>query len=161
MIALPHFYRKWFQLRHSKICKKLKNTLFKRSQHSLLNLRLLQNYFLGMLLCPNFELNSFYRFASLCQKMVSTLWLKNLQKKLKNVLFKRSEHSFLILKLLQNHFLRMFLCPNLNRFEHFTSLSRKTVSTSSFQKFAKSWKMPFSNAQNIRYWAQGSFKMIF
>ena len=28
------------------------------------------------------------------------------------------------------------------------------------QKFAKNWKMPFSNAQNIRFWAQGSFKTI-
>ena len=29
------------------------------------------------------------------------------------------------------------------------------------QKIAKSWKMLFSNAHNIRFWAQGSFKTIF
>ena len=29
------------------------------------------------------------------------------------------------------------------------------------QKLEKNWKIPFSNAQNIRFWAQGSFKTIF
>ena len=29
------------------------------------------------------------------------------------------------------------------------------------QKFAKNWKMPFSNTQNIGFWAQGSFRTIF
>ena len=29
------------------------------------------------------------------------------------------------------------------------------------EKFAKGWKMPFSNDQNIYFWAQGSFKIIF
>ena len=29
------------------------------------------------------------------------------------------------------------------------------------QKFELNWKMPFSNTQNIRFWAQGSLKTIF
>ena len=157
MIALPHFYRKWFQLRHSKICKNLKNALFKRSQHSLMNLRLLQNYFLRMLLCPNFDLNSFYHFArksfQLCHSKICKKTEKCALQTFRTFVFE--------LKVAPKPFSKNVLMPKLNRFEHFTSLSRKTVSTSSFQKFAKSWKMPFSNAQNIRFWAQGSFKTIF
>ena len=34
MNSLLHFPRNWFQLHHSKICKKLKNALFKSSEHS-------------------------------------------------------------------------------------------------------------------------------
>ena len=71
MNVLPHFPWKWFQLRHSNICKKLKNTLFKRLQHSFLSSRLLQNHFLRRFLCPNFDLNRFEHVASLSQKMVS------------------------------------------------------------------------------------------
>ena len=77
---MPHFPRKWFQLRYSKICKKLKNAFFKRSEDSLLSSRLLQNHFLRRFLWPNFDLNSFESFVSLYQKTVSTLLLKNLQK---------------------------------------------------------------------------------
>ena len=29
------------------------------------------------------------------------------------------------------------------------------------QKFVKNWKIPFSNAQNIRFWPKGSRKTIF
>ena len=29
------------------------------------------------------------------------------------------------------------------------------------QKFQKNWKMPFSYAPNIRFWAERSFKTIF
>ena len=77
---MPHFPRKRSQLRHSKTCKKLKNSLFKRSQHSFLSSSLLQNHFLRRFLWPNFDLNSFERFALLFLKMVSTLPLKTLQK---------------------------------------------------------------------------------
>ena len=56
------------------------NTLFKRSEHSFQSSKLLQNHFLRSSLYPSFDLNSFERFASLSQKMVSTQLLKNLQK---------------------------------------------------------------------------------
>ena len=69
MNALPHFSKKWFQLRQSEICKKLKNTIFKRTHYWLLSSRKLQNYFLIRLLWPNFDLNSFECFASLSQKI--------------------------------------------------------------------------------------------
>ena len=29
------------------------------------------------------------------------------------------------------------------------------------QKFAKDWKMLFSNVQNIRFWPQGTFETVF
>ena len=29
------------------------------------------------------------------------------------------------------------------------------------QKFQENWKTPFWNTDNIRFWAQGSFKTIF
>ena len=80
MNALPHFPRKWFQLSYSKICKNLKNALFKRLQNSFMSSRLLQNHFLWSFSWPNFDLNSFERFASLSQKTVSTSPLKNLKK---------------------------------------------------------------------------------
>ena len=35
--ALSCFRRKQFQLRHSKICKKMKNAIFKRSEHLFLS----------------------------------------------------------------------------------------------------------------------------
>ena len=40
----------------------------------------LYNYFLKFLLKPNFDLNSFERFASLSQKTLSTSLLKKFQK---------------------------------------------------------------------------------
>ena len=35
------------------------------------------------------------------------------------------------------------------------------ISTLSLKKLQKNWKMTFSDAQNIRFWAQGSSKTIF
>ena len=46
LIFFLTFLRKRFQLRHSKICKKLKNALFKRSEYSFLSSRWFQNHFL-------------------------------------------------------------------------------------------------------------------
>ena len=79
-MALPHFLKKWFQLRHSKISKKLKNALFKHSEHLFLSSRYLQNIFLRSSLWPTFDLKFFERFASLSQKMFSPSPLKNLLK---------------------------------------------------------------------------------
>ena len=78
--ALPHFPRNRFQLCHSKTCKKLNNALLKHSQYSFWRSRYLQNSFLRSFLWPKFDLNSVERFASLCQKIIWTLSLKNLQK---------------------------------------------------------------------------------
>ena len=82
---MPHFPRKRFQLRHSKIYKKLENAFFKCSEHSFLSSKKLQNHFLRSFLWPNFDLITFEHFASLSQKMVSILSLKN---------FRETEWSF-------------------------------------------------------------------
>ena len=62
MNVLPHFARKWFQLCHTKTWKRLKNALFKCSEHSFLSSRLLQNHFLRRFLGWNLHLNSFALF---------------------------------------------------------------------------------------------------
>ena len=77
--VLLYFPGKWFQLHHLKSCKELNNALFKRSEHSVFSWKYLSNHFLRSFLWPNFDLNSFERFALLSQKMVSTSSLKNLQ----------------------------------------------------------------------------------
>ena len=78
--TLLPFPEKQFQLRHSKICKKLKNELFKHSQYSFFGSRLLQNDLLRRVLCPNFDLNRFEHFASLFWKTVSASSLTILEK---------------------------------------------------------------------------------
>ena len=40
--TLPHFPRQWFQLRQSKICRKLNHVIFKRLQYLFLSARKLQ-----------------------------------------------------------------------------------------------------------------------
>ena len=77
---LLNFPRKWFQLRHSKIFKKLKNSLSQRSEHSFVSSRSLQNDFVRCFLWRNCELNSYECFASLSLNMIRISTLKNLQK---------------------------------------------------------------------------------
>ena len=60
--------------------KNLQKCYFKCPQYSFLSSRKLEKHFLRSFLWPNFDLNSSLRFASLSQKMVSTLSLKNFQK---------------------------------------------------------------------------------
>ena len=105
---------------------------------------------------------SLERFPSLCQEVISLWSLKNLSN-LKNESFKHTQHPFLSLKYLQNHFLRNFVWANfdLNSFERFGSLFHKMVSTSSLKNLQKIKKRPFGNTDNIRFWAKGSFKTIF
>ena len=62
--TLLNFLKKWFQLRDSKTCKKLKNAFFKWAKHWFLSSRLLQNQFIRRFLFPT----------------VSTPSLKSLQK---------------------------------------------------------------------------------
>ena len=60
--------------------KAKKNPIFKRPQYWFLSSMWLQNHFLKSFLWPNFDLNSFWCFASISQKIVSTLTLKNFKK---------------------------------------------------------------------------------
>ena len=147
MSTLPHFPRKWFQLRHSKIRKKQKSALLKPSQHTFLSWRQLQNHFLRTLLRSNFDLNSLKHFASLSQKMVPTSPLKNLQITEKKNLLKCSHNPFLRSRYLQNHFIRRFLWPN--SFERFGSLSQEMVSTSSLKNLQKTEKRPFQTLKTF------------
>ena len=64
---------------------------------------------------------------------------------LKNESFKHTQHPFLSLKYLQNHFLRNFVWANfdLNSFERFASLSLKVISTWSCRNLQKTVKCPF------------------
>ena len=80
MNALPYFPSKCFQLPYSKICKKLENAIFKRSQHSFLSPKLLDIALLRSYLSANFDLSSLERFALLSQKIISTWSIKNLEK---------------------------------------------------------------------------------
>ena len=76
-------------------------------------------------------------------------------KKLKNGLFKPSEHLFF-----QNHFLKCLPWPTLDLK---TLCFAFTVSGFNFivQKCGKNWKLSFLKVQNICFWLQGSFKTIF
>ena len=132
MNALPHFSRKWFQCRHSKIYTKLKNDLFKCSEHSFLTSRWLQNHFLRSFLWPNFDLNSFESFASLSQKMISTLSLKDLQKT-ENCSFQMLRILVFELKLPIKPFSKKLPITN----------SQKRDSTSSLKNLQKTEKWPF------------------
>ena len=147
MNALLYFPRKQFQLRHSKICKNLKNALDKRTKHWLLSFRRLQNHFLRSFLWPNFDLNCFERFAWLFQKMVSTLPLKNLQKT-EECPFQMLRTFVFELKVASKPFSEML---NLTNFGFKTLCLAFTVSGFNFlvQKFAKNWILLFSKAQNL------------
>ena len=66
------------------------------------------------------------------------------------------------LKVATKLFKRSFLSPHfdltaLNALPHFLRKWFHFVT----QKFAKDWKLTFWSAQNIRFWAQGSFKILF
>ena len=148
--TLPHSQTKWFQLRQSKISKKPRNAIFKRPQYWLLNSRNLQTHFLRSFLWPYFDLNSFWCFVSLSHKMISTSSIKNF-KKLKISLSKCKEHSLLISRSLQNHFLKSFLWPTLNLhcLEGSVSFSQKTVSTSSLKTVQKTENALFKHSEYL------------
>ena len=110
---------------------------------------------------PNFNLNTFSCIASLSQKTFSTSLNKNVQK-LKNVLFKHSEHSFLNSRNLQNHFVRSFLCLNfnLNSFWCFALFSQKMISTLSFKNFQKTEKCPFQTIRTFVFELKVAWKLF-
>ena len=154
--------RKWFQPGHSKTCKKLKKVHFKRWQYSCLSSRYPQDHFLRSLLSPSFDLNRFGRFASLSQKMVSTSPLKTLEKSEKRP-FQTLTTGFFELNVASKPFSKKFPLIKL-WFKQFKTL-RLTFPENSFnfvtQNVAKNWKIVFSNAKKLRFWAQGSYKIIF
>ena len=112
------FYQKMVSASSIKISKKITYAIFTPQQCLFLSSKKFQNHFLTSLLWPNFNLNTFWCFASFSQIMVSTSSFKKF-KKLKIVFSKYSEHSFWISRLLQNHFLKRFswLTLTLNSFE--------------------------------------------
>ena len=130
-----------------KDCKKLKISLSKCLEHSFLISRSLQNYFLKSFLWPTWNFIRLESSLSLSQKWFQFRHSK-ICEKLKNVFFKRSEHSFLSSRSLQNHFLRNFLWPNfdLNSFEHFVWLFQEMVSTSSIKNLKKTKKWNFQTS---------------
>ena len=95
-------------------------------------------------------LAKFWFKISLSRKMVSTSSLKNC-KKLKISLSKCSKHSFLMPRLLQNHFSKSFLWSslNLNDLEGSVSLSQKTVSTLSIKNLQKPGKCSFQTLRTF------------
>ena len=142
----------------------------KRSQHSFLRSKYLQNHFIRRFLWPNLDLNSFERFASLYQEMVSTSLLKNLQKTekrsfqtLKTFLFELEKTFLFELEVAPKSFSKKLPTTKF-RFKTFWMLCL-TYPENSFnsatQKLAKNWKMLYWNAHNIHFWAQRSFKTIF
>ena len=90
--------------------KKLKNTKFNGSQHSLLTTRQLQNYFLKSFVRPNFDLKGFQRVVSLSQKTVSILSLKYLHKSGKHH-FKRQKICAFVLKVASKPFFKILPMP--------------------------------------------------
>ena len=84
--------------------------------------------------------------------------------KLKNVFFKRSEHSIFTSSQLQNHFLKSVILQTSksNRFEDFASHLQKSVLISYlFLQIAKWLKLLFGNAYINRLWPQCRFRGIF
>ena len=146
---MSRFPRERFQLRHSKMWKKLKNAPFRRLQYSFLSLRKLQNYFLRRFLWPNFDLNSFWCFASLSQLCYSKIC-----KKLKNIIFvvelevasKQFSNVLPRTKLWFKQFWKLCLAFPENAFNFAT------------QKFAKNWKMALLEVHKIWFWPESSFK---
>ena len=117
-----------------KILQKAETCPFHKLKTFVFALTIAAKPFSEKLLWPNFDLNSFKWFASPYKKKVSTSSLKNLQKTKKRT-FQTFRKFIIESKVASNHFLRSFLWPNfdLNSFEHFASLSQKTVSISSIK----------------------------
>ena len=159
--AFLDFSRKGFQIRHSKISKKLRNALFKRLQHWLLRSRY-EKHFLWYFLRPNFHSSSLERFPSLCQEVISLWSLKNLSKSERRS-FQADKTFVLELKVPPKPFSKKLLFSKF-WFKQFWTLCF-TFPESDFnlvmQKLAKNCKMPFPRAHNICFWGQGSFKDIF
>ena len=133
--------------------EKTEKCSFQTLRAFIFDLKVASESFSRKLSMTKFWFNSFLYFASLSQKTVSTSSLKNLQKT-KISLSKCPEHSFLISRSLQNHFLKRFLWPilNVNDLKSSVSFSQKVASTSSPNNLQKTWKLLFSNAQNLRFW---------
>ena len=142
---MPYFPWKWFQLRQSKIYKRLKKCYFQTLTILVLEIKEASKLFSKNVTMTRFWFKQFLMFFfSLSKKIISTLSLKNC-KDLKTSLFKCLEHSFLISRSIQNLFLKSFLWPtlDLDGLEGFVSQSQKTISFSSLKNLQKSEKLPF------------------
>ena len=94
--------------------------------------------------------------------MVSTSLLKNVQKTEK-CSFQRVRTFIFELKVASRPFSKKVIMAKF-WFEYILTLCLSFPENGfNFvnQKSAKNWKMLFSNTQNIRFWAQGSFETIF
>ena len=131
--------------------KKLKNTKFNGSQHSLLTTRQLQNYFLKSFVRPNFDLKGFQRVVSFSQKTVSILSLKYLHKSGKRH-FKRHKIFAFVVKVASKPFFKNTFYAQiqteivLNALPHFPR-NQFQLRHSKMSKTLK--KMRFSKVQNI------------
>ena len=130
---LCYILRKWFQLCHSKICKNLKNALFKGFY-----LRVASKPFPEMLTMANFRFKDFWMpcppFALSSFNFINLKLAKNW----KLPFSKGSEHLF-NLKVVSKPFSKMLLCPSsaLHNFICFTLLFPKTISTWSLKNVQK------------------------
>ena len=124
--VLPHFPRKWFQLRYSAVCKKLKNALFKSSEHLFLRSRLASKPISKKFPMTKFTCKQFLCFASILQKIVLTSSFRNLQK-IKKCPF----------QMLRTFVFDFKVASKPISFREFDLLSVKTVSTSSLENLHK------------------------
>ena len=74
-------------------------------------------------------------------------------KKLKNVVFNASEHSFSTARWPKNHFAKSFIWANIDLKMFLTFFLAFPENGFNFvtQKFPKNWKISFSKVQNIRF----------
>ena len=144
---LCYILRKWFQLCHSKICKNLKNALFKGFY-----LRVASKPFPEMLTTADVRFKDFWMpcppFTLSCFNFINLKCPKNW----KLPFSKGSEHLF-NLEVVSKPFSKMLSIPEF-RFTQFHMLylafplNNFNLAT---EKRAKKLKTPFSNAQNIRF----------
>ena len=161
-LCFTSLFQKMFSTSLLKNCEKLKTDLSKCSEHSFFILRSPLNYFLKGFFWPTLNLNGLEGSASLYKKTVSTSLLKNFQK-MKQSHFQRFRTFVFEVKLASKPFSEILPMTNFE-FKRSWKLCNAFLENSfnfATQNFAKNvWKMPLSNAQNIRFRAQGSLKTI-
>ena len=162
MNALLHFPRKWFQLRHSKIPKKMKNAFFKRLQHLFLSSRLLQNHSLRSFLWSNFDLNSFVTLCITFPENSFNFVTQTLQKTEKCP-FQTLRTFVFKLKVASKPFPEKLLLTKfrLKKFWTLCPIFPENSFNYAAQKFQRLISMTLSKVHNIRFWPEGSWKTVF
>ena len=109
--TLPHFLRKWSDLRHWKTCKQLKNALLKSK-----NIRFWAQGCSKTIFWEGSDAQILIKidFNTLPDFLRKWFHLghSKTSKKMKNDLLKRSQHSVFSSRLLQNRFVIIFFGPN-------------------------------------------------